>query len=263
MPRLLAALTVFALAVPAGALDLELYARVLERHTSAVDDLARTRVDYRGLTTSPDWQRLVESLAASDPDALASRDEKLAFWINAYNILAIDTVVQNYPVESIRDVGSLWSPVWKRTAGTIDGEPYTLDQIEHEIVRPMGDPRGHAAVICASTSCPALLREPWRAERLDAQLDQAMRTWMADRGKGLRIDRQSGTVTLSKIFDWFDEDFEAQGGALAFATRYAPEDARAWLRAHPDPDVEYFDYDWRANDLARKPQQDAEEPSAP
>jgi hypothetical protein len=250
VPRIFVALAVLSLATPAAALDLELYAELLERHTREVDDLARTRVDYLALTRSSDWRRLVESLAASDPAGLAGREQRLAFWINAYNILAIETVVAHYPVDSIRDVGSLWRPVWKRSAGRIAGEPYSLDRIEHEIVRPMGDPRAHAAVICASTSCPALRREPWRAERLDAQLDDAMRRWLADPGKGLRIDRADRTVTLSKIFDWFEEDFEAAGGALAFAARHAPPDARAWIGANPDADVEYFDYDWRLNDLA-------------
>jgi len=249
MWRICILLTGLALAAPAAALDDELYARILDRYTREVDDLARTRVDYRGLTRSPDWPRLIASLEASEPARLATRDAQLAFWIDAYNILAIDTIVSHYPVDGIRDVGSLFRPVWKRSAGTIGGESYSLDRIEHGIIRPLGDPRTHAAVICASTSCPALRREPWRAEHLDAQLDDAMRRWMADPGKGLRIDRAAQTVTLSKIFDWFEQDFEAAGGPLAFAARYAPPDARAWLESHPDARVEYFDYDWSANDL--------------
>jgi hypothetical protein len=100
-------------------------------------------------------------------------------------------------------------------------------------------------VVCASTSCPALPREPLRAETLDAQLDAAMRRWMADPGKGLAIDRASGTVRLSKIFDWFEEDFAPS--PLAFAARFAPDDARRFLEAHPDADVAYFDYDWSVN----------------
>ena len=251
MSRLCIALALLALAAPAAALDLDLYAEILTRHTSEVDDLARTRVDYRALTTSKDWKRLIASLRAADPARLTTREQKLAFWINSYNVLAIDTVVRNYPVDSIRDVGSFWSPVWKREAGTIGGDPYTLDQIEHEIIRPMGDPRTHAAVICASTSCPALRREPWLALRLDAQLDVAVRIWMADPGKGLRIDRASGTVTLTKIFDWFDEDFESDGGPLAFAARYASQDTRLWLGNHRNAPIAYFDYDWTVNDLAR------------
>lgn len=237
-------------APPAAALDEALYAKLLERHTKEVDDLARVRVDYAAIAKSTDWRRLTSSLAATDTAGLGTRDEKLAFWINAYNILAIDMVARHWPVGSIRDVGSLFAPVWKRRAGTIDGKDYTLDEIEHEIVRPMGDPRAHAAVVCASTSCPALPREPLTAERLDAQLDAAMHRWMADEGKGLRLDREAETVHLSKIFDWFEGDFEAQGGALAFAARYAPVNERLWLdRERHLVEVEYLDYDWSVNAL--------------
>ncbi|MCZ6785017.1 MAG: DUF547 domain-containing protein [Proteobacteria bacterium] len=237
-------------ALPAAALDEVLYAGLLRQHTREVNDLARVRVDYAAIARSADWKKLVASLAATDTATLRSRDEKLAFWVNAYNILAIDLVAKNYPLESIRDIGSFFSPVWKHEAGRIGGKPYSLDQIEHEIVRPMGDPRTHSAVICASTSCPALRREPFSAARLDAQLDDAMRTWMADPGKGLKLDRADDTVHLSKIYDWFEEDFAAQGGAVKFAARYAPDDTKAWLKANATrADVEYFDYDWRVNAL--------------
>jgi len=241
-----------AFAAPAAAFYYEtIYARVLEHHTRPVADLARVRVDYSAIAASADWRRLLTSLATADLSGLRSREEQIAFWVNAYNILAIDLVATHYPVASIRDLGSLLRPVWKRTAGTIAGRERTLDEIEHEIVRPFGDPRTHAVVICASTSCPALPREPIRAERLDAQLDAAMRQWLADPGKGLRIDRSANTVWLSKIFDWFEEDFAKAGGVLAFVARFAPEPDREWLRAHAaTAEIEYFDYDWKVNALA-------------
>jgi hypothetical protein len=116
-------------------------------------------------------------------------------------------------------------------------------------VRPLGDPRTHAVVICASTSCPALPREPLVAARLDAQLDAAVRQWMADPGKGLRIDRAAITITVSRIFDWFEDDFAKAGGVVAFVARYAPAD-REWLRAHgAAARLQYFDYDWAVNAL--------------
>jgi len=249
---LLAATTLVSSPVPARALDAVLYAEILERYTRDVPDLARTRVDYRALTASPDWKRLVQSLADSDPGRLRSRNEKLAFWANAYNILAIDLVVRHYPIDGIKDVGSLFSPVWKKPAGRIGERDYSLDEIEHGIVRPLGDPRGHVAVVCASLSCPPLPRVPWSAERLDDQLDDAMRRWLADPRKGLRIDRETRTVQMSRIFKWFDEDFEASGGALAFVAPYLDASDRAWLREQgTDARIDYFDYDWSLNDLAR------------
>lgn len=257
---LLAALAVVLLGARADAsgLDLALWGQILERHTQATEDLARVRVDYAGLRGpgQADWQRLLDSLASADPDALASRNDRLAFWVNAYNILAIDVVLKAYPLESIRDAGSFFSPVWKRPAGRVGGRTLSLDAIEHEIVRPMGDPRTHVALVCASLSCPALLREPWRGESLDAQLDAHLRQWLADPRKGARLDRGSATLHLSKIFDWFDDDFAAAGGVLAFVTPYLPADDRAWLEARRKEGgrirLDHFDYDWSLNDLATR-----------
>ncbi len=160
--------------------DVDLYARLLAGYTRVVAGAAGTRVDYRGLTRSADWPRLLESLAESRPEKLATPAEKLAFWINAYNILTIDLVVQHYPVSSIKDVGSFVRPVWDLEAGVVGGKTYTLDQVEHEILRPLGEPRIHAAIVCASISCPPLRREPYRAAALDAQLDDSLRRWLSN-----------------------------------------------------------------------------------
>jgi hypothetical protein len=254
MPQLarfgFAVLVTVTLCTPATAqsLDLVLYDDLLDRHTKVVDDLARTRVDYVAIGNDSNWKKLVASLAASKPSELVGESEKRAFWINAYNILAIDLVTDHYPLESIRDIGSFFSPVWKKPAGLIDGKRYSLDEIEHGIVRPMGDPRAHAAVICASTSCPALRREAFRAKTLDTQLDDAMRRWVADPGKGLSIDRARLQITLSKVFDWFAGDFDAVGGPIAFVASYAKEEDRMWLIENASrASIRYFDYDWRVN----------------
>ncbi len=250
MGRIGTLIVMLALTSPASALDQTLYAELLQRHTREVTDTARVRVDYRALRGNTDWKRLVVSVESTDPDKLGSRAAKIAFWSNAYNILAIDTVVRNYPLESIRDVGSFFRPVWGREAGTIGGRAISLGEIEHEILRPMGDPRIHAAIVCASISCPPLHREPFTAKRLEAQLGTALRTWLAEPRKGLRIDRGGKTVYLSKVFDWFEEDFESAGGVLAFIARYVSESDRLWLeRNAADLDVEYLDYDWDLNEL--------------
>ncbi len=243
-------LAAFLLSVPvaASALDLDAYAAILEAHTRDVDDIATVRVDYDALRTSPEWAALVESLDDVDPAAL-SRDEQFAFWTNAYNILAIDVVVKGRPENSIRDLGNFLSPVWKKEAGRVNGKPVTLDQIEHEILRPMGDARVHGAVVCASLICPPLRREPYRAATLDAQLDDNVRRWLADPRKGVRVDRNRNTVHLSSILKWFAEDFEKDGGVVAFAAKYAPEADAAWLAENPDPRVRYIDYDWSVNRL--------------
>ena len=254
MRRLLAILLLAASppAPPSAArgIDAELWEAILARHTREVSDTAGVRVDYRGLADSPDWKRLVAGLADADPDGLEGRAERLAFWIDAYNILAIDLVVRHPGIESIRDIGSLLRPVWDREAGRIGGRARSLGAIEHEILRPMGEPRIHGAIVCASVSCPPLRREPFAAARLDAELDDQMRRWLASPEKGLRVDRESGTLHLSRVFDWFAEDFEAGGGVLAFVSRYAPAPERSWLTARAgDVRIRYLPYDWTLNAL--------------
>lgn len=247
--RLFLSIGLLAVSASSTALDLDLYAELLEKHTRAVEDIASTRVDYSAVSRDPDWHLLLRSLEASQAGALEGR-EKLAFWINAYNILAIEIVARNYPVASIKDVGSLLRPVWKRQAGTIDGSDVTLDGIEHRTLRPLGDPRIHGAIVCASLSCPPLRREPYRAENLDAQLDDNMRRWLADPRKGAVVGPDDRTLRVSSIFKWFAEDFEPQGGVPAFLERYGPEQVRALLHEEGERvRLRYLDYDWSLNDL--------------
>ena len=235
----------------AADIDHALYTDLLQRYTVESHDVAGTRVDYRGLAADPRWRTLTEQLEATRPEQLRARPETLAFWINAYNVLAIDLVIRHYPVESIRDIGSFFRPVWKRAAGTISGRVLSLAEIEHQILRPLGEPRIHVAIVCASTSCPSLAREPFEAERLEEQLDRAMRRFLASPDKGMRIDRAAGRIQLSAIFDWFEEDFEPAGGVLAYLKPYLSRNDRQWL-ARSNPRISYLDYDWKLNELTPK-----------
>lgn len=244
------ALVVALAAADARALDEALYATVLEQHTRAVDDIASTRVDYGALRSSKAWETLLGTVRESDPSRLRSKNEKLAFWINIYNILAIDLVRRHYPVDSIRSIGGFFSPVWKMIAGEVGGRSYTLHQIEHEILRPMGEPRIHAAIVCAALSCPPLRREPYRTAELDAQLDDNVRLWFADPRKGARIDRLARTLYLSPILDWFAEDFG--NNVLLFAATHLSDEDASWIRAQGNAlRIRYLDYDWRLNDKVR------------
>jgi len=232
-----------------GPIDLERYDGLLAAHTRSVSDVVGTRVDYRALSKSPDWKALSKQVREARPSKLDEKD-RLAYWINAYNILTIDLILEHYPVASIRDIGSFLFPVWNQDVATIEGRTVSLGEIEHEILRKMGEPRIHAAIVCASTSCPPLARTAFRASHLDADLDAAMRRWLASPDKGVAIDRAANRVRVSEIFDWFEEDFEAGGGVLATVARYVPEQDAAWLlgpgrRAA----IGYLDYDWTLNDL--------------
>jgi len=212
-------------------------------------------VDYAALAEDrAELKDYLATLADTDPDALG-RDARMALWINAYNAFTLELILREYPdIESIKDIPR--GRRWKGELWTVGGERYSLDQIEHEILRPMGDARIHFAVNCASLSCPDLREEAYVGPRLDEQLDDAGRRFLADTSKGLRYGDEKGffgtdhVVRLSKIFDWFEEDFETNGSVIDFVLRFAPDDAAAYVRRHRDDlDIEYLDYDWSLNDV--------------
>jgi len=213
-----------------------------------IDNIRLNAVDYGRLKTDPGFSRLIGGLEKFAPSGLKSHEEKMAFWINVYNIFAVKKVVDHHPLESIRDVGNFFKPVWKRLAGIVGGREYTLHEIEHEILRKMREPRIHVAIVCASVSCPDLLKEVFRAETLDVQLDAQMKMFLENPGKGMRVDAGRKRVHLSPIFDWFEEDFEPRGGVLQFLQHYVSSGVRKLLKS-PAVRVSYLEYNWRVNAL--------------
>jgi len=203
-------------------------------------------IDYPGVKKDPAYSKLIADLKSFSPATLKTPEEKMAFWINVYNIMAVKMVVDHYPVDSIKDAGGLFGSVWKKKVGVVGGKEVTLNDIEHEILRKMGDPRIHVAIVCASVSCPDLRNDAYTADLLDAQLDDQFKQFLENRGKGLEVDSGKGRVTLSKIFDWFEEDFEPNGGVLLFLSRYAPEKDRSFLKKG-NVDVSYLNYNWDLN----------------
>ena len=196
-------------------------------------------VDYAGIKQDERFKRVAKQFAAADLSQLVSEQEKLAFYINAYNFFAIKMVTDHWPVKSIRDIGSFFFPVWKKDVGMLAGKPTTLHIIEHEILRKMGEPRIHFAIVCASVSCPDLLNEPYRATRLEQQLNQQTILFLSNKNKGVHIAR--GEIRVSKIFDWFEEDFEQAGGIEGFVRQYQPN-----LPDHLEMEAS-LDYDWQVN----------------
>ena len=227
------------------------YARALRAHTLSTPALAGTEVDYEALRESDLWREVMSDLERTPPASLETRAQKLAFWINAYNIYAIDMVVQQGPVASIRDIGSFFRPVWNRTVGRIGDKARSLYEIENEILRPMDEPRLHGAIVCASLSCPPLRRTPYDAASLDAQLDEQMRRWLSDPRKGVNLDRENERLGLSRIFDWHARDFFEAGGTLRFIGPFLEPEDRAWLAQQGgDAKVYFLPYDWALNGVA-------------
>ncbi len=212
-------------------------------------------VDYRRLKAN-DMKALdayLVALGEVDPLKLADRDELLAFWINAYNALTIRGILHFYPTRSIRDhVSILGYNIWKDYKTNVAGVDYSLDHIEHKILRKMDEPRIHFAIVCASIGCPKLLNEAYTAARIEAQLHRSTVDFFADPGK-LRIDYEAGTVWQSPIMDWYKDDFgRDQTSRLAFIKPFlTTAETRAFLdRAKVR--VKELDYDWKLNDQASR-----------
>ncbi len=226
-------------AVSAAEPDLDAYRRVLS-HVKPGDKhgVAAMLVDYPAVLADGSLEKAYSEMEAFDPGTLSSRDERLAFYINAYNILALKTVADHWPVDSIKDVGSLFKPVWDRPAGEVGGKTVTLGEVEHRILRPMGEPRIHLAIVCASVSCPDLRAEPYTAARLAEQLDDQANRFLRNSGKGLSVD--ADRIRVSEIFDWFEKDFAEHDGVDGFIRRYRPD-------LPPLPIKAAIDYDWTVN----------------
>jgi len=212
-------------------------------------------MDYGGLKAreTAALQRLRQSLAKVDVAAL-DRNQQLAYWLNLYNVNVVSIVVDHYPVDSIRDISTdpvVRLNVFKKPNVPFGAGAISLDSIENEKVREgFHDPRIHFALNCAAKSCPPLRTEAFEGARVDAQLDDQARRFLA--GPGLRVTTHNRDVTLhvSKIFDWFEKDFDRAGGALAFLRRHAPPD-KARVFAKGEVDMDDDDYDWSLNDWHR------------
>lgn len=198
--------------------------------------------DYAG-TTGQDRKRLaayLSNLGDAQPAGM-SPDERKAFFINAYNAIAIDTLLEN-PGKSIRQV----SGAFNRTRHRVGGEMLTLDEIENRL-RGMRDARIHFAIVCASRSCPPLAPRAYTAAGLDETLEKQGRAFVNDRTRNV-IDRAAGRVALSKIFHWDRKEFERDGGTLLkFVSRYAADAATASYLATYPGEPEFLDYDWSPN----------------
>lgn len=216
------------------------YAQLLEKHVrpGERDGVALNQVNYSALKNDPLWPQVVALVEQFPVTQLASPQEKLSFHINAYNVFALKMVLDHWPVKSIKDAGSLLRPVWKKPVGTLDGKTVTLQQVEDDFLRSMGEPRIHMAIVCASVSCPDLRNEPYRAATLETQLEDQATSFLANKKKGLYLE--DDTVHVSKIFSWFEDDFAVSGGVEKFLRRYQSLPEKLSI----DADI---DYNWTLN----------------
>ncbi|HMS02773.1 MAG TPA: DUF547 domain-containing protein [Gemmatimonadaceae bacterium] len=210
-------------------------------------------VDYEAFKRSPVFARYLERLAATEPSALP-RTEQLALWINAYNAYTIAQINAHGERTSIKNINKSLGLLstggaWRERMATVGGRRYTLDEIEHERIRPVfREPRVHFALVCAAISCPPLRSEAYTAERLDAQFDDQARRFLRQSPGKNRVDLTTNTVFLSRIFDWYGKDFAPdRAGLLRWLARYWPEGAERALLDGGQARIQWTDYDWSLN----------------
>lgn len=238
------------------------WSALLAKHVVYAADGNASAVRYTGFAA--ERAKLGEYLGALSAVTPAeyeawTREQRLAFLVNAYNAFTVALILTRYPdLRSIKDLGNLLQSPWKKRFVTLLGKSRHLDEIEHEMIRAPGvfdDPRIHVAVVCASIGCPMLRNEAFTAARLDEQFDDAMRRFLSDRSRN-RFDAAAGVLRVSKIFDWYGEDFE-QGhrGIDSLKTLFARQAEqladsaadRARIRAG-DWRLAFLEYDWALND---------------
>jgi hypothetical protein len=217
--------------------------------------------DYAGLKKDrAALDAYVAALEAVKPEqfqALTKRGQ-FAFWANAYNAYTVKRVLDGYPVQSIRDLGDDKTSVWDREFVPLGRlfpklakEKLTLNEVENKILRPeFKDARVHAAINCASKGCPPLRAEAFTAAKLDLQLDEQVKAWLADATRN-RFDRAQSAMEISQVFEWFAEDFQKESGSVrAWIARFRPAD-KDWLDAPAKVAVKYVEYDWSLNEAKR------------
>jgi hypothetical protein len=235
---------------------------LLRRHVAWDAAGVATRVSYAGLAAErAELRRVLDGYTAVGRDEYdtMTRDQRLAFLINAYNAWTLELILTRYPdLGSIRDLGSLIQSPWRRRFFTLLGERRGLDDVEHGMIRAPGafdEPRSHFVVNCASIGCPALRPEAITEARLEAQLEDSTRRFLRDASRN-RYDPAHRRLEVSRIFDWYGGDFstgpKGAGSLERFFARYAdllasdPGD-RAVVR-EGRARIAFLDYDWALND---------------
>lgn len=202
-------------------------------------------VDYEGFIDDREQLEQYLALLSNNPpnEKNWSKKERLAYWINAYNAFIVKLVIDNYPIESIKDLHpTLRIPginsVWKKQFFKIGAADFSLSRIEHDILREMGEPRIHFAINCASVSCPSLRDEAYVAEKLEQQFNDQADYFLNHSGKN---EISKNHIAISRIFKWFTADFTQNGTLLEFLNRWAAP------RINEDAEVDYKDYNWSLN----------------
>ena len=218
----------------------------IQAQTSIFDSLLQKnvdktgRVDYQSLKNN---ETLLDNYLAyiqnNEPTKEWSSNKKKAFWINTYNAYTIKIILNNYPLKSIRDIKIDGKTAWKIPFVKVGQKRYTLDQIEHEILRKkFNDPRIHVGINCASVSCPRLWNFAFTEDNIASSLDNLMKVFINDTTRN-KISKNN--VALSEIFNWFSKDFIKNGTIISYLNTYAA------IKISEKASIKYLTYDWSLN----------------
>jgi hypothetical protein len=193
-------------------------------------------VNYKAFKKdSGQLQAYLTELSANVPTKSSSRNATLAYWINAYNAYTVKLIVDNYPTKSIKDINDPWGKKFI----SLGNKKYSLEEIEHEILRKMNEPRIHFAINCASFSCPNLLNEAYTEAKLEQQLKAVAKSFINDRTKNTITTNK---IEISKIFDWFAGDFKNKGSVIDFLNQYSN------VKISGNAKINYKEYNWNLNE---------------
>lgn len=210
-------------------------------------------VDYDAFARAPEFSAYLATLARTDPTRLP-RVQQLALWINAYNAYTIAQINAHHERRSIRNINKALGfaslgGAWREKMATVGGVAYSLDELEHERIRPVfREPRIHFAIVCAALGCPPLRAEAYAGERLDQQLDEQAREFLLQSPGKNRVDVAARTVYLSPIFRWFRGDFApSEPALLQWIARFFPAGADAEFLRSGRARIKWTEYDWSLN----------------
>lgn len=204
---------------------------LLQKHVSD-----QGNVNYNGFKKDrAALKKYIAFLGDNMPNNTWNKDDKLVYWINAYNALTIDLILRNPTVKSIKDINKPWDQrLWK-----LGEKWYNLNEIEHDILRKMNEPRIHFAIVCASVSCPKLQNLAFTASGLESQLTNATKEFLNDSSKN---KLSTNKLELSKIFKWFTKDFKQGQSLIDFLNKYSD------IKISQKASISYKDYDWNLNE---------------
>ena len=214
------------------AFDHSSFDQLLKQHVS-LDG----KVDYKGFQKNrKSFDQYLNQIQNVKSTADWSEKERLAFYINAYNAFTIQLILDHYPVKSINEIAQPWD----KKFFSLEGKKLSLNFLEHEILRKkFSEPRIHFAIVCASFSCPQLRNEAFSADRLEIQLNEQTRKFLADPDKNILSQEKA---EISQLFSWFKDDFSKKGSVIDFINQYSE------IKLTKKTKIKYLDYNWSLNE---------------